>query len=202
MRTLAAAVIASLALAPSTRGDEPGGYGKTQGLLPGVLVGPRLNVVSLPPGVGVDVKTLGNALGLSLDVGIVPKVHVGQVHVSWSDLSVGAKFYPWRGRFYLGARAGSRSFRASAQDTSTGLEAKADVTSTYLAPELGWRFVWDSGVYMGLELGYQIVLATKETLDIPGSVDPTKQKDVRDAADQIGKIGLPILTLLQVGWFF
>ncbi len=198
------ALAAILALAAASPALADGGYGKTQGVIPGVLLGPRLNLVALPPGVGVEARMLGNALGLSLDFGFVPGTTIGGASVSWNDLSLGARYYPWSARFYLGARLGSRSFSASAEDSSTGitLKAKASVTSTYLAPELGWRFMWESGFFMGIELGYQVILSTSATFDIPGGVDPTKQKDVRDAADQIGKIGLPILTLVQVGWYF
>ena len=47
--------------------DESGAYGKTQGAIPAILLGPKLNLVALPPGIGLEAKLLGNSLGLSLD---------------------------------------------------------------------------------------------------------------------------------------
>jgi hypothetical protein len=207
LRTSAAAVLAvavAIATASPALAGEAAGYGKTQGAIPGILVGPKLNLIALPPGIGVEAKLLENSLGLSFDLGIVPPVKLGEASASWLDWSFGARYYPWRARFYLGAAVGSRTFAASATDSSTGVDrkAKADVTSFYLAPELGWKFVWDGGFFMGIDLGYQIIVSKKVTLDIPGGIDPKKSKDVTDAADNVGKIGLPVLTLLQVGYFF
>lgn len=202
MRTLAAALalaLASPALAASS------GYGKTEGAVPGVLFGPHLNLLALPPGLGLEVRALENQLGLSLDFGFVPSTTIEQAEASWNDLSLAARWYPWAGRFFLGARAGTRSFEASAKDeTAPGVttEASAKVRSTYLAPELGWRFAWQNGFFMGIELGWQLILSSDTTLDIPAATDPQTRADVVDAADAVGDTGLPILTVLQLGWYF
>jgi hypothetical protein len=201
MRILAAALV----LASSSPALASADYGKTEGVVPGVLFGPHLNLIALPPGFGLEARTLSNRLGLSLDYGFVPTVTVEEAKASWNDLSLGARFYPWAGRFYLGARVGTRSFEASAKDdTSPGaaLEAKAKVKSTYLAPELGWRFAWQSGFFLGIELGWQLILSSKTTLDIPVTTDPQTRDDVIDAADVVGDTGLPVLTLVQLGWYF
>ena len=203
MRPIAAAVLAAALVAASPAvADESGAYGKTQGAIPGILLGPKLNLVALPPGIGLEAKLLGNSLGLSLDLGLVPSVTISNASDSWIDLNLGARYYPWRARFYVGAAVGGRSFSATATDTAKNLQAKATVTSFYLAPEIGWKFVWDGGFFLGIDLGYQIIISANTTLDIPSGVDPAKSKNVTDAADKIGKIGLPVLTLLQLGYFF
>jgi hypothetical protein len=199
MRMLAAVAALVLASPAVGRADT----WKT-GVVPGVLLGPHLNLISLPPGAGLEVRTLSNQLGFSFDFGWVPPVTVSNARASWTDLSLGARWYPFASAFYVGARGGQRGFKATAKDTTAGsnLEAKATVTGTYLAPELGWRFSWQSGFFMGIELGYQFILSHTETLDVPGGIDPKTQADVSDAADVIGKTGLPVLTLLQLGYYF
>ena len=201
MRVIAAVV--ALGLASPALPLAQDGYGKTQGLLPGVLIAPKLNLIALPPGGGLEVRTLGNQLGLSFDFGIVPMTKVGTMaKIGWNDFSLGAKWYPWAARFYLGARGGVRSFDAKGRDDATGLEAKASVKSTYLAPELGWHFTWESGFFLAVELGYQLILSKSSTFTFPAGIDQGTQSDVQDAADLVGKVGLPVLTLLQLGYYF
>jgi hypothetical protein len=202
MRAIAVAVAAAIAAASPALAEEQASYGKTQGAIPGILVGPKLNVIALPPGLGLEAKLLGNQMGLAFDYGFIPTQTIDKASVSWTDWSLAARWYPWAARFYVGAAYGSRNFSVSAKDDKTGQEAKASVSSNYIAPELGWKFVWDSGLFLGIDLGYQIVLGHSATFTIPGGVDPSKEKDVRDASDTVGKTGLPILTLLQVGYFF
>lgn len=203
MRTFAAAAVA---LALASTGVARADTWKT-GVIPGALIGPHLNLLSLPPGIGVEVRTLSNQLSVSFDYGYVPPVTISNAKLSWGDYAFGARWYPWAAAFYLGARYGWRSFEASAKDTSTlaanaTVEAKAKVTGNYLAPELGWRFAWQSGFFMGIELGWQVMLSHTTSFDLPAGVDPQSQKDVTDAADQVGKTGLPVLTLLQLGYYF
>jgi hypothetical protein len=200
--TALAADPASAAPAPNLSAPET--YGKPAGLIPYTLIGPKLAVLPIPGvyGVGLEAKFL-NLVGVGIDYNAFPTVKLGDVKAGYNDLSFNARVFPWKGRFYLGAAVGSRSFSAKATDSASGQEIKVEVKSTYIAPELGWRFVWTSGFFMGIDLGYQIVLSPKTTLTLPAvaSVDPTDKKNVQDAGDQIGKIGLPIVSLLQFGFY-
>jgi hypothetical protein len=226
MKTTAAALLlaaAMPALAQTRAAPEPapttaaipaapapppaGGYGKSEGVLPGMVVGPKLSLLRVPaPGFGVEAKFL-NAFGLSLDYAFIPTVTVDDVSARYSDLSLGAKWYPWRGAFFLGAALGARTFEGSAKNSTTvpgvTLQAKGKVSSTYFAPQLGWRWVWASGFFMGMDLGWQVILSTETTLTIPAELaSTTTAQDVRDASDDLGELGFPIVSLLQLGWFF
>jgi hypothetical protein len=198
---------APVAVVPAARPSpaRSGGYGKSEGVLPGMVIGPKLSVLRIPaPGLGVEAK-IRNAFGLSFDYAFIPTVTVDDVSASYADWSVGAKWYPWRGAFFLGAAFGGRRFEGSAKETVSGIthEAKGEVSSTYLAPQLGWRWVWGSGFFMGMDVGWQVILSTETTLDIPAEIASTETaQDVRDASDDLGKLGFPIVSLLQLGWFF
>lgn len=184
------------------------GYGKTSGLIPGVLIGPKLHLIGVPPGFGVEAR-VANAFSFSLDYVFVPTIKVpgaegAEAKLSWGDFSGAARWHPWHASFYLGAALGTRSFKASAKDSVAGATAtaSAEVSSTYLAPEIGWRWIWGNGFFLGMDLGYQIILSSKTTLNIPAlGVSAQNKQDVTDAADQIGKVGLPILSLLQLGFY-
>jgi hypothetical protein len=224
MRTIVAALILALAtpaaaqlgaapqpaapgaspIAPTT--VAPAGYGKTRGLIPGMLIGPKLSIISVPtPSIGLEAKLLGNRLGLSFDYDLLPDVDIDEVEVSYTDWNLGAKWYPWQRSFFVGAAFGRRTFEATATATEAFVTetAKAGVTTTYLAPEIGWRWVWNSGFFMGMDIGYQIVLSSDVTLEASDAVYLSEEKEnVDDAADELGKIGFPIVSLLQVGYFF
>lgn len=175
------------------------GYGKTEGVIPGVLFGPKLTLLSLSPGVGLEVK-LGSRLGFSLDYGFLPDVSYSGVKINYRDLAGAVRVYPFAGAFYLGASCGQRTFKAHG---SSGVdEARVTVDTTYLAPQLGWRWIWTNGFFLGTELGYQIVVDHKMSFWSTATADAGTIKDVNDAGDQIGKIGLPVASLFQVGYFF
>jgi hypothetical protein len=187
---------------PPPVAPAPEAYGKSSGLIPGAVIGPKLAIALPAPGFGVEAK-IQNVFGLSFDYDLIPDVSLGSVTAGYRDFNLAAKWYPWRRAFFLGAALGRRSFEASARDDATGVKASLEVESTYLAPEIGWRWVWNNGLFLGMDLGYQIILSSRTKLDIPSvgvSIDTTK--DVTDAGDEIGKIGLPIVSLLQVGFFF
>jgi hypothetical protein len=199
MKTLAA--VAAIAIAASARAGED--YGKAEGVLPHAVIGPKLMLLQFPaPGVGVEAKAF-NLVGASFDYGLIPDVNVGGVSVGLHNWSLGARVYPFRGAFFAGVAMGNRSFHGSKTDTSTGtpVKAKATVSSTFLAPEIGWRWVWESGLFLGMDLGWQFVLSDTLTLEANGASVGTQQ-DVQDQADQLGRAGLPVLGLLQVGWLF
>lgn len=188
-----------LAASPAS-GADPGGYGKRPD---GVTVGPRLSLVSIPaPGIGVEAK-VANLVGASFDYGLIPQVSLEGAKVQLTTWRAGAKVYPLRGRFWLGAAYGSRTFTARKTVTSGGVSGsgKLEVTSTFLAPQLGWLFVRPSGFFMGIDLGWEIVLHGRSRLTATAGLPDTDRKDLEDLGRRIGKAGLPELGLLQVGWF-
>lgn len=204
---------ASPAAAPASSGAIPAPapvaaepvYGKPSGLIPGVVLGPKFALLPVPYAFGVGLEArFANQYGVGVDYNWIPSIGFGdQVKVGFNDISLNARIFPWKARFYLGAALGQRNFFAKVEDSLSRQELKVEVKSTYLAPEIGWRFVWGGGFFMGIDLGYQIVLSSDTTLKIPGvPVDVTDQKNVQDAGDELGKIGLPIISLIQLGYYF
>ncbi len=178
---------------------------KTEGLIPGILFGPKLSIISLPtPALGVEVKAY-QLFGASFDYGFIPDFKAGSVTLGMKTWNVGAKVYPMRGAFFLGASLGGYTFTGKSTVSDVNgqpVAAKLDISATFIAPEIGWRWVWTSGFFTGLELGWQFPLNYKSTLDVPGGASSGSIKDVRDNADKYVKSGLPMLGLFELGWFF
>lgn len=182
------------------------GYGKQYGVLGNVplVFGPKLTIGFINPTIGVEAK-YANLVGLSVEYGFVPEFTVPSssppVKVGWSGWNVGAKLYPFRGSFFLGAALGGRSFTGKASDPTGNYSA--DVTSTYLAPEIGWRWVARSGLFFGMEFGWQFVLGYTSEFRFNGVPVPTSGiSGLQDAAKFVGEQGLPIIGLFTVGYFF
>jgi hypothetical protein len=189
-------VVALLALALAA----PALANKTDGVVPGMVFGPKLTLVGFPtPAVGAEAK-LDGWVGLSFDYGYVPPFKVKEARVGWDNWSAGAKVFPFRGAFFLGALYGQRSIRVKVKDQSSDLEGSARISSRYLAPELGWRWSWEVGFTMGMDLGWQFVTGSSKRITIPGGFDAEKEKDVRDITRRVANQGIPVLGLLEVGW--
>lgn len=184
--------------------DDPGGYGKTQGIIPGVplVFGPKLSVALPHPSIGLEVK-YDNLIGGSFDYGFIPDITVNNTSAGMKGWHLDGRVYPMRGAFFVGAALGQRTMTASYTDPATSITGSADVNATYLAPELGWRWVYESGLFMGVELGWEFVLSMN--VEYKGgfsSLPADKQQDINDAINTYGKVGLPHLALFQIGYFF
>jgi hypothetical protein len=178
---------------------------KTEGLIPGILFGPKLSIISLPtPGLGVEVRA-HRLFGASFDYGFIPDVTISSVTLGMTTWKVGAKVYPMRGAFFLGANLGSYTFTAKSTVTDSNgqtASAKLDISATFIAPEIGWRWGATGGFFTGVDLGWQFPLNYKSTLNVPTSASAGTIKDIRDKADQYVKSGLPALGMLELGWLF
>lgn len=194
------------------KSSQKRGYGKTSGVFGPVLIGPKLTLIALPVPFQAGLETkIFNWFGFSFDYGMIPSVGISGVNISASTYQFAARFYPFRGSFYLGAGWGQRKLTGKKDDTIQGypVSVEVNVTSQLFTPQMGWRFVWNSGWFMGIELGWEVASGadTKITTNAPSAVttDPTYLKnydDVTKAGNQIGSAGLPHVTLLQFGYFF
>jgi hypothetical protein len=207
MKTLGA-LLAILLSTQAVRADEPEGYGKTQGIIPGIplLFGPKLSVALPHPSIGLEVK-FDNFIGGSFDYGFIPDITVSNASANMKGWHLDGRVYPFRGAFFLGAALGRRTMEGSYTDTTaipgTSITGKATVDVTYLAPEIGWRWVYQSGLFMGVELGWEFVLSmSTQYNDQFNALPDQKKNDINSAIDKYGKVGLPHLALFQIGYFF
>ncbi len=210
MKTLGALFAILLTAQTAAAAESEEGYGKTHGLIPGVplVFGPKVSVAIPHPSIGLEVK-LANLIGASFDYGFFPDISVDNVTAGFTKgWHLDGRIYPLRGAFFLGAALGQRTFKGSYTTTVPlvgSITPSSTVDVTYLAPEIGWRWVYQSGFFMGVELGWEFVLSFTRT-DSPevvalrtlGQLDPNLDKAIND----YGKVGLPHVALFQIGYFF
>jgi hypothetical protein len=187
--------------APAAKDD---GY-RTEGLIPGVLIGPKVSATLLfPPNVmvGAELRVIGY-IGASFEYGVFPRNqtiqgYTGEIR-SWS---AGLRAYPFRGAFFVGAVLGNYDVTLS---QTVGYPQSQTVTlnvsSMYLGPQIGWKWTWDFGLFLGLNLGYGFSLDYQSKLT-PTQVSGTDLTTIQENADKYLKPGVPILTLLEIGFLF
>jgi len=198
----------SLLAAP---GSAEADYGKKSGVLPDFVFGPKITALGTPVPFRVGAETKwDNFLGASFDWGFLPSLSFSNVSVKLNGWNFAARLYPWKGAFYAGVAFGSQTFTGAQTGTVVGVPTTVTLTfnSTYLAPQVGWRWVWDSGFFLGMELGVQIPISTSSSVTSDnelGKGTPAYaqlQSQINDKATTFGNNPLPHFALLQLGYFF
>ncbi len=183
-------------------------YGKTEGLLGDIIVGPKLTLFGgpVPFRVGLEAKWQ-NLVGLSFDYGFFPTLSFSSVSVGLKGWNLAGKVYPWKRGFFVGVGIGGQTFTGSKTDTTINDTLTVDMKTTYILPQIGWRWVTVSGFFWGMELGAQIPMSTTTTAT---HSDPTVaatpqatqlSTDVTDKANTFGNKTIPAVALLQFGYF-
>ena len=195
-------------------GDGGGGsYGKTSGLLGPVVLGPKVTVgLPLPLRFGLEGKW-DNLVGFSFDYGFFPKLTFDDVSIYASSWAIAARYYPWQRAFYLGLAFGSQTLTGTKTEVFSGesITATADYSTPFLTPQIGWRWCFASGFFLGMELGVQLpisksftVSTDREDLNSNSTFETeiTRLKNEANAeADKYGSTALPLLALVQFGFF-
>jgi hypothetical protein len=111
---------------------------KVSGIIPGVLLGPRLSVAVPTPTLGAEVKVL-RYFGASFDYGFFPKLNIAGVDVNYSMWNVAARVYPFGDVFFVGAVYGHYGVEASATVAQGSGFVRA--SSNFLGPQIGARWI-------------------------------------------------------------
>jgi hypothetical protein len=169
-----------------------------------VLFGPKASATLLfPPNVmvGLELRVIGY-IGASFEYGVFPRDQtVSNYDLQLKTWSAGLRWYPWRGAFFLGAVLGNYDLTAT-QVVNGGQVATLQVKSMYLGPQIGWKWAWDFGLFLGLNFGYGFSLDYQSTLTQPPLTTGGDLQTAKENADKYLKTGVPILTLLEIGWLF
>lgn len=140
------------------------------------------------------------------------KFKVSGADLEIKNTQIGLHWHPWAGSFFVGALYGTRSLTGEKTDVVSGFNAtvKAEITSNYLTPMVGWLWGADDGGFFGsIELGYLMPSAVKTTIstNAPAAVQTTTsyqdlETDVKNTGKKAGEMGLPHITLVKLGWLF
>ena len=191
---LARAAEATLDASEVRHQAEPGP--KNSGLIPGVLIGPRLSVAVPTPTFGAEVKFL-RYFGASFDYGFFPKLTISGVDVSYSMWNVAARVYPFGDVLFVGAVYGHYGVEASATVAQGSGSVRA--SSNFLGPQIGARWIQPSGFFFGVDVAWAFPLAYSSE----ASPDPSgTTTSVKVTADRYLRNGIPLVGLVSVGWMF
>lgn len=139
-------------------------------------------------------------------------IDVSGVKAKMNNMELGLRWHPFMGSFYVGALLGNRSMELEKTEDISGqsIAMKAEIKSSYIAPNLGW--MWgadDGGFFASMDLGILSPSGVSSTFssNADAAVQTTDDykkldKDVRDAGKTIGETALPLWTLVKIGWLF
>lgn len=186
-------------------------YGKSEGVLGKFLLGPNITALGFPTPFrfGVDTK-YDNMFGLAFSYGLFPSLTLSSISLKFNSWRVDAKVYPFSGAMYVGVGFGKQTLNAnySKVTASTPVNYALSVNSTIITPHIGWRWVWASGFFYGMEAGVQLSASSTATFttDAPAAVQATAEytsnkKDIEDKGKTFGQTTLPHFALVQLGWF-
>jgi hypothetical protein len=185
---------------------------KERGILGPVLIGPMVSTLSIPTlfRVALEAKVY-KWFDFAIEYGMLPRVVIDTALVSATSVSAKARIFPFQKSLFVGVGFGVQSLKAEKTEVADDIEihGTATVVTSYITPEIGWRWVWPSGLTMGLEFGCQLAQSSTSmiTTDAPASLvsDPTYDQvtnDLSDAGNQIGNTSLPDFAFAQIGYLF
>ena len=197
----------------SEKEAAPQEYGRPRGMAGDLTIGPSMSLLALPHPLEIGIEgKYANRFGFSLDYGFIPTLRVQSAQAQISALSIAARWFPFRGAFFVGMRAGSQNIKVSKSATVQSFDAtvEATVTSSFYTPHMGWRWVWPSGFFTGLDLGWQIssgadttiVTNVRSTAVFLATEYSTLETDAKKVGNDLGNKALPSLTLIHCGWLF
>ena len=202
-------------LLPQTpKPDRPSFENNSRAILPAaehVKVG-ALAGVSFPRPLSVEgLVKLERAVAVGVEYSTLPDLTVSNVQVGCWAIAGSARFFPFRGPFFVGLRAGRQHLLATAAVSAYGYSAPVglSVDTTFLAPQVGFMWTWSPGITLGIDAGLQVPLASQSSSTLQATVPTVAQPYVTSArqsaenvAKTVGQTPLPTIDLIRVGFLF
>ncbi len=151
---------------------------------------------------GVNYADLPNNFSAELRLNFFT-LSAGVASVRLTKPEVNAKWHPFQGAFFLGLGLGHQVATATASEPNSGAGVKFSVSSTVATTSLGWMWGLENpGLFGGFDIGWQnpYHVYTSVDSDIPSNSDA--YEDAEDAARKFGELGLPVITLIRLGYLF
>ncbi|MBC7659103.1 MAG: hypothetical protein H7249_05280 [Chitinophagaceae bacterium] len=174
---------------------------------------------------GIDAMA-ADIVSFGFSTGKYSVTQISKATIDIKSWDVHARVHPFMGSFFLGLAYGNQDVKGKFEDNETltlsgfpatvPVRVDAAIKSAYITPHLGWLAIYESGFTMGLEIGAQIPLSPKTSVEgtVPGATPSevaqiegnSDYKDLKKKADDtlkiLGKRTVPYVTLLKLGWLF
>ena len=211
--TVLAGVLAGLHAMPA-HAEEAVARDKPADKTPDLRVGPIVGL-AVPGGLEGGVVVIHKRfLGFGGAIGTIPTMRVpGLAHnarLTRFSAEVDARIYPLKGAFFVGSAFGYAHTAASIDDklslygVSAPMTVRAEMSTFYAKPEIGFLWKWSSGLMVGADAGVLIpVVGSTPSLVASAGGETQGLATKGQAADALrsgAKTPLPALALLRVGW--
>jgi hypothetical protein len=149
------------------------------------------------------------------------------VNLGISAIDLRGRWHPWAGAFFLGAALGFQRVHGTATEpiayTQSGITQTVNVTAdgtinaAYVTPQFGWMWVFSGGFTLGFDFGILVPISPRTQIDLVAdsalgntAIDIVRstasyqelESRVDDVGNRVGKLNLPYVTVLKLGWMF
>lgn len=218
MRTLLAVMLflCSLALPRLARADEEASASASTSAQPerdtterehdgavdiGVLGG-----IGFPRPLAIEgVVRLRDTVLLGAEYGFLPKTTISSVDVRMWSAAADLRVFPFKGAFFLGARAGYQSLSGETTLSAASLGSyteSVDVGTWFVNPRIGFLWVWKP-LALGIDAGVQIPLSTTVSRSsLLAVASPSTDAQITQYTNLMGRTVIPTVDLLRIGLVF
>jgi hypothetical protein len=154
--------------------------------------------VGFPRPLAIEAMVLLGRGALGAEYGVLPALTVGGTQISLWSVAGDARFFPFRGAFFVGLRAGRQHIGASttvALGSHGSVPEELSFDSWFVNPRVGFLWASRSGLAFGMEAGIQVPVGASVSSTLPLALAPQAQS----TADAIGNTVIPTFDLLRVG---
>ncbi|MBX3192410.1 MAG: hypothetical protein KF819_35795 [Labilithrix sp.] len=169
-----------------------------------VRIGPLLGL-GFPRPIAIEMLVeIERVIGLGVEYGFMPATNLWGVETRFWGLAGDLRLFPFGGAFFMGARAGYQHLGAEvtlgAGGASTTQSAVAE--SWFINPRLGFLFVFESGVALGIDAGVQVPITASLDTTVPSGIVPQADASIARVANTLGNQATPTIDLLRLGFLF
>jgi hypothetical protein len=137
---------------------------------------------------------------LGLEYSALPTMTISGAQVSFWAAAADVRFFPGRGNFFIGLRAGRQHLGGKGVltvDPYGSVLESVSIATTFLNPRIGFLWTWEPGVTLGIDLGVQLPIAKKIESTLPSGYPATDE--VMRVAHAFGGTALPTVDLIRLG---
>lgn len=176
---------------------------------------PSVNLLSFPHELDGSLEMVfSERFGIKYSHGLNFNGTIDNNHVSLDNQLLALRAYPNQGAWFLGIGFGHHEVNAHRTDTINGFETTtyAQIKSDYISPTTGYKWVYESGITIGVEIGWifatngvSTTLSSNQDANPFVTGDPDYSRRRRDAEDSISSYvnnGTITIGLFELGYTF
>lgn len=175
---------------------------------------PSINVLNFPHPFGGSAEIVfSEVFGIKYTKSFRPRGTFNETKVQLDDQSITLRSYPNRGPWFVGLGYGHHTVDGERNEVVNGFDTKiyAHVQSDYLVPTTGFKWIYESGFTIGVEIGWIFAMNSSTNVTSSQDLNPfvnanqeyrNRLQDAENSVNKYVKDGTPTIGLLEIGWTF